>query len=168
MTSSMNKKRRKSSRMRGSHTHGRGFKKKARGSGHRGGFGMAGTGKRADHRKSFILNLPEEYFGKSGLNAKPKKYKVINIEDLEKFAKGKEVDLKNYKILGNGEIKTALTVYAKYASASAIEKIERAGGKVILSNKPFEAKDKSLTSSPMRGQTKGSKPGKEKDNEEKE
>ena len=45
------KRRRKSRRFRGSHTHGRGFKKKARGSGHRGGVGMAGTGKRGDQRK---------------------------------------------------------------------------------------------------------------------
>ena len=47
-------KRRKSSRYRGSKTHGRGFKKKARGSGHRGGFGMAGTGKRMSQELSLL------------------------------------------------------------------------------------------------------------------
>ncbi|MBU0467250.1 MAG: hypothetical protein KKF39_06330 [Nanoarchaeota archaeon] len=47
----MIKKRKKVSRARGTHTHGRGFKKKARGSGHRGGVGKEGTGKRADHKK---------------------------------------------------------------------------------------------------------------------
>jgi large subunit ribosomal protein L15 len=59
------KKRRKTTRFRGSHTHGRGFKKKARGSGHRGGVGMAGTGKRGDAKKTLVLNLfGNDYFGK--------------------------------------------------------------------------------------------------------
>lgn len=40
------KKRKKGTRFRGYRSHSRGFKKKARGSGHRGGFGMAGTGKK--------------------------------------------------------------------------------------------------------------------------
>lgn len=137
----MSRRRKKSSRMRGSHTHGRGFKKKARGSGHRGGFGMAGTGKRADHKKTLILNYPEEYFGKKGLKAKPKNYKIINVGDIENSAKGKEVDLKNYKILGEGEIKTALTIYAKKASKAAVEKIEKAGGKVILDSQIKKIKE---------------------------
>ena len=55
-------KRQKSSRMhgRGRGSNGRGERKKGRGSGHRGGKGMAGTGKRADQRKTLILNMPEE------------------------------------------------------------------------------------------------------------
>jgi large subunit ribosomal protein L15 len=36
------------------------------------------------------------------------------------------------KILGNGEIKTAITVHAHKFSKSAQEKIERAGGKVVV------------------------------------
>ena len=43
-------KRKKFSRYRGSMTHGCGSKKKRRGSGHRGGKGMAGTGKRSDKK----------------------------------------------------------------------------------------------------------------------
>ena len=59
------KRRKKSSRFRGSHTHGRGFKKKARGSGHRGGKGMAGSGKRGDAKKTLVLSLfGNDYFGK--------------------------------------------------------------------------------------------------------
>jgi len=141
----MKNKRKKGSRMRGSHTHGRGAKKKARGSGHRGGFGMAGTGKRADHKKSLIINEDKDYFGKSSLKAKGKYYDVINVGNLERVAKGKkELDLKKYKILGGGEIKTALTVSAKYASKSAIEKIEKAGGKVIIT----EVKEKVVVKVP--------------------
>lgn len=53
---------------------------------------------------------------------------------LEKFiAKGllgKRNDL--LKILGNGELTSAITVYAHKFSKSAQEKIEKAGGKAIL------------------------------------
>ena len=79
------KKRKKSSRFRGSHTHGRGFKKKARGSGHQGGVGMAGTGKRGDQKKTLILNLyGKDYFGKDkALRRKPyPKLEVINIRQI--------------------------------------------------------------------------------------
>ncbi|MAG07415.1 50S ribosomal protein L15 [Candidatus Pacearchaeota archaeon] len=139
--SSINKKRKKSSRMRGSQTHGTGFMKKARGSGHRGGFGMAGTGKRADHKKSLIVNLKERYFGGSAMKAKPKKYKVVNVEDLERLAGGKkEINLEKFKVLGRGEIKVALKVKTNYVSKSAKEKIEKAGGEVIVVEKKIEKK----------------------------
>lgn len=132
---SINKKRKKSGRMHGSHTHGRGFKKKGRGSGHRGGFGMAGTGKRADQKKTLILNLPYEYFGKKGLNPKKKRYEIVNVGEIEKLAGDKkEINLKKFKILGNGEINQAITIYAYSVSKSAIKKIEKAGGKVIVAN----------------------------------
>jgi large subunit ribosomal protein L15 len=36
------------------------------------------------------------------------------------------------KILGNGEIKTAITIHAHKFSKSAQEKIERAGGKAVV------------------------------------
>lgn len=128
----LNKKRKRSKRMRGSHTHGRGFKKKARGSGHRGGVGMAGTGKRADQKKTLILNMPEDYFGKEGLKPKKSRYEIINVGEIERLTGGKKnIDLKNFKILGNGEIKTALTINAHSASKSAVKKIEKAGGKII-------------------------------------
>lgn len=51
----LNQKRSKTSRQRGSHTHGWGHKKKHRGSGHRGGFGLAGTGARGDSQKAGLL-----------------------------------------------------------------------------------------------------------------
>ena len=130
------KKRKKSTRFRGTHTHGRGGKKKARGSGHRGGFGMAGTGKRADQRKSFILNLNKEYFGKEGLKPKKKRYLIINVGDIEKIAQGKkEINLTGYKILGEGEIQEAVNITADSASESAIKKIKKAGGNVIIKGK---------------------------------
>jgi len=64
------KKRKKSLRMHGHGmgTHGGGARKKRKGSGHRGGKGMAGTGKRADHKKTLITKLyGNKYFGKQGV-----------------------------------------------------------------------------------------------------
>ena len=52
-------KRKKVSRMhgRGMGTHGWGARKKHKKSGHRGGTGMSGTGKRADNKKTLITKL---------------------------------------------------------------------------------------------------------------
>jgi large subunit ribosomal protein L15 len=40
------------------------------------------------------------------------------------------------KILGNGELTTAITVHAHKFSKSAQEKIEKAGGKIVLLGAP--------------------------------
>jgi len=42
------------------------------------------------------------------------------------------LELKEYKILGNGTIKIKVTIHAKSASAKALEKIREAGGEVII------------------------------------
>lgn len=140
-------KRRKSSRMHGRKmgSHGRGARKKGKGSGHRGGFGMAGTGKRADQKKTLILKLyGHKYFGKQGItskNTKRDKRDRINLREIQsklniygkKVGDKWEINLKNYKILGAGEIKEKIFLKAKDASNSAIEKIKKAGGEIILS-----------------------------------
>ena len=131
------KKRKKTTRWRGSHTHGRGGKKKARGSGHRGGVGMAGTGKRGDQRKTYVLNLyGNKYFGKDrAIRRKQKpKLKTMNLRDINEFAKGKtEIELKGYKVLGEGHLNNKLTIKASAASKEAIEKVKKSGGEIILS-----------------------------------
>lgn len=142
------KKRRKVSRMhgRGMGTHGWGSRKKHVGtSGHRGGIGMSGTGKMAGHKKTLVLKLYHgDYFGKQGITSKGTKRKknhVMNVYDIEKnlemlkkkFANKEGVlDLSDYKILGEGEIKTKVIMKVKAASKSAIEKIEASGGKLII------------------------------------
>ena len=142
------KKRKKSTRFRGTHTHGRGFKKKARGSGHRGGVGMAGTGKRGDQKKTLVTNLyGGDYFGKSKTRrAAPKKIvKIVtlqsilnNLESLEKKGIAKEergtysVDLKKYKIIGNTELGIKLKIFANSASKGAQESIKKSGGEIVL------------------------------------
>jgi large subunit ribosomal protein L15 len=140
-------KRRKSSRMHGHGrgTHGWGDRKKHKKSGHKGGKGMSGSGKRADQKKTLVLKLyGNEYFGKQGITSRGTERDVrqrINIDTIEKNLEtyGKKegdkwvINLENYKILGNGEVKSKLFITALEASKSAIEKIEKAGGQIILS-----------------------------------
>ncbi|KHO55517.1 MAG: large subunit ribosomal protein L15 [archaeon GW2011_AR19] len=152
------KKRKKSSRYHGRKrgTCGTGARKKMKGSGHRGGKGMAGTGKRADQKKTLILKLyGHDYFGKQGITSKKTerdKRKRINLDsiykNLESFGKRKgdayEINLNSYKILaGQLEIKKKLIITAQSSSGSAIEKVEKAGGKIILPEKKVgEKKEK--------------------------
>ncbi len=71
-----------------------------------------------------------------------KEYSEVNIKDLNRFEDGTVVDLEllvqsglvkqvkdGVKVLGNGEIEKKLTVKAAKFSKSAVEKIEKAGGK---------------------------------------
>lgn len=69
-------------------------------------------------------------------------YSTVNVSDLERFENGTVVDADvlreaglikklcdGVKVLGNGELTKNLTVKAVAFSASAKEKIEKAGGK---------------------------------------
>ncbi|MBI5804201.1 uL15 family ribosomal protein [Candidatus Pacearchaeota archaeon] len=128
------KKRKKFSRYRGTHTHGRGAKKKARGSGHRGGVGKAGTGKRGDQKKNLIL-YP---FGKDKTLRKKQrtKLKSINLREIsERFREKKELELQGYKILSEGELKEKIKLTASAASKSAIDKVKKSGGEIVLISK---------------------------------
>ncbi len=127
------KKRKKSSRFRGSHTHGRGGKKKARGSGHRGGFGMAGTGKRGDQRKTSILKLGmEEYFGKRKTRMAHGKIKLMTL-NLERIPDVKDgADFSKYKVVGQLTRNIKLNIVAGAASPGAIKSVEKHGGKITL------------------------------------
>lgn len=155
----MVKKRPKSSRHRGSHTHARGFKKKARGSGHKGGKGMSGSGKRADQKKTLVLKkYGPKYFGKSKKLRRRivPKLLSINLSDiqnnLQTFVKrGKATEksgtytlnLKKYKILSEGELTDKITINAAAASKKAIEKAEAAGSKIVLPSKIKKENDNS-------------------------
>jgi len=128
------KKRKKQTRLRGSHTQGGGFKKKQRGSGNRGGVGNAGTGKRADHKKKD----PQLYFGKSKTlrRAPREEIKTMNLEQIQnKFQNQGQIDLSKFKILGKGQITFATKITSLAASKSAIEKVKKAGGEIILKEK---------------------------------
>lgn len=137
--------RKKNSRQRGSHTHGWGSKKKHRGSGHKGGVGMAGSGKRADSKKPSIWKM--DYFGKRGFTSRKKNYITpINIWQIEeklplwlkenKAIKEEDifvVDLEKLgynKLLSTGIAHNKFRIITPYASANAVEKIKDAGGEV--------------------------------------
>ena len=85
----------------------------------------------------------------------------VNVSSLERFDAGtevtpellKEVGLirsirKDVKILGQGDLKTKLTVVAHSVSASAREKIEAAGGAVTLLREPKVKKVKKHKAKP--------------------
>jgi len=136
------KKRKKSSRRHAHQTAFRGAKERTRASGNRGGYGMAGTGKRGDQKKTLVLNQDKNYFGKSRTlrrgNA-PKKLEVINLDDIsKKYHDVKEINLKGYKILGDGDLKIKAKIHASKASASAIEKIKKSGSELILEKSESE------------------------------
>jgi large subunit ribosomal protein L15 len=74
-----------------------------------------------------------------------KEYQIVNLEQLNRFSEGetinKEVLLNvgiikkkngDIKILGDGEVKKAMSIEANAFSKSAIEKISKAGGKAIV------------------------------------
>jgi len=138
------KKRKKNSRMRGRRTHG--FSAKLhKGKGSKGGKGFSGSGKRADQKKTLVLKKFYPYFGKKGFTSRKtekRKNKIINIEDIQKRFKEGEIDLSEYKILGNGEITKKFVIKAQSCSKSAREKVEKAGGKIILPEKKERKKGK--------------------------
>ncbi len=151
------KRRRRVSRMRGrgAGTHGWGARKKHKKSGHRGGKGMAGTGKRADQKKTLVTKLyGHNYFGKQGVTSrKTERDKRLRINlatiefNIESFIKksiakktpnGFEINLEKYKILDSSEnykVRNKMFIKALGASESAIEKIKKAGGEILLRNK---------------------------------
>jgi len=125
-------------------THGTGSRKNNRHSGMKGGKGMSGSGKRADHKKTLMTKLyGNKYFGKQGITSKGTKRdtrKRINLRQIElnpeKYGKKKgnafEINLSSYKILGSGDVKNKLIIKAKEASKSAIDKVKKAGGEIQL------------------------------------
>ena len=134
------KKRQKTSRLRGSRTAGYGFRQKHKGHGNSGGYGYSGSGKRGDQKKQMILMEAKAkgfktYFGKQGMTSAASARKINNVMNLsevaERFVGESKIELKKYKILGHGEgFKAEITVGS--ASKTAIAKMEKAGGKIIL------------------------------------
>ena len=128
-------------KQRGSMTHGWGSKKKHRGAGSRGGRGMAGMKK---HKKSLMLKLYPDKFGKRGFKI-PQKVKrikgteAINLKALDVYAVGTgntEIDVVKlgfHKVLSTGKLTQALTIKAPVFTEKAKKKIEEAGGKAIES-----------------------------------
>ena len=119
--------------------------RKGRGHGS-GGYGHKGQKARSGSKQAgfeggqmpLARRLPKRGFN----NIFATEYAIIKVSDLEKFEAGSTVDvqalldkgiikkaLDGVKVLGNGELSKALTVKLSAYTASAKEKIEKAGGK---------------------------------------
>lgn len=120
--------------------HGSGNGKTA-GKGHKGQNARSGGGVRIGFeggQMPLARRIPKRGFN----NIFATKYAIVNVSDLDRFENDTVVDAeilkaaglikKEYdgiKILGNGELTKKLTVKAAKFSQSAVEKIEKAGGK---------------------------------------
>lgn len=112
----------------------------ASGRGTTAGKGTKGQRARAGGRKGLKLFGLKQTFHKipknQGFTSHYEKYKVLNLEDLEKkYDSGATIKLKKYKILANGKITKKLTIYADAFSKKAEAAIINAGGKVIKCGK---------------------------------
>jgi large subunit ribosomal protein L15 len=88
-----------------------------------------------------IRRLPKRGFNNAAFH---KRYAIVNLSDLNNFKSGSVVDEESLrtaklirgnfygiKILGDGELKHDLTVQVEKVSASARQKIEKAGGTIL-------------------------------------
>jgi|TARA_B100000902_G_scaffold59612_2_gene66655 large subunit ribosomal protein L15 len=120
--------------------HGRG-KKAGRGAGLRGGRGNAGINK---HRLMTRIKYMPGHWGMHGFNRHPTLRKVnvsINLHQVCQMAEGDSIDLGELgydKLLGSGRIEKALKITVASASSRAIEKVQAAGGSVILDDSDDE------------------------------
>jgi large subunit ribosomal protein L15 len=123
--------------------HGSGWGKTA-------GRGNKGAGQRSGNKKRswfeggqmpLLRRLPKKGFSNYRFR---KEFQIVNLSTLEELSTEKidstilaekgviKSAYEPVKILGNGDLKTAIEVAASAFSKTAIEKIEKAGGKVIV------------------------------------
>jgi len=143
----------KTEKHRGSRTHGRG-KKAGRGAGKRGGRGNAGLLK---HKFNWVVKYDPDHFGRKGFKRDPSLVEepvIINVGNLQsnlarfldagiatREGKNLEVDLTKAgvtKLLGAGSIKTPMTIIVPAATSRSIEKVEKVGGKVEVTDQEEE------------------------------
>ncbi|ADT83092.1 MULTISPECIES: uL15m family ribosomal protein [Thermococcus] len=146
----MIRRRKKVRKLRGSHTHGWGCKKKHRGGGHKGGRGMAGTGKRKKTKWTWVIKYMPDHLGKRGFS-RPKavqreivavnlKFIDEHLDELMQMGVAYEengkiiVDTTQFadKVLGTGKLTKPLVIKAYAFSPKAQEKIREAGGEAVL------------------------------------
>jgi len=134
---------------------------KTSGRGHKGAKARSGWSRRIGWeggQMPLYRRLPKRGFNNKNFE---KVFTVVNVSDLDAFDANTTVDLAAvlakgltskekhsdlFKVLGDGEVKKAITVKVDAITASAREKIEKAGGKVIVNERlvyrpKFVAKD---------------------------
>lgn len=150
----MIRKRKKIRKLRGSRTCGGGNAKKRRGAGHRGGRGLAGSGKSKKTKSDYVRIHFPDHIGRRGFKRpqkivkkeSPKTKKEMNVQELDEMIetylkkgiaekKGDiiRIDVEKLgisKVLGRGKVTRKLDVTAPHFSEAAVQKIEHKGGKV--------------------------------------
>ncbi len=142
-------KKRKTRKERGSRTHGYGIIGQHRGGGQRGGRGKTGGKK---HKWTYTVKYTPERFGKHGFKPpRRREVKALNVGELDeqiskliadkkarKTKEGVKVNLNQLgynKLLGRGEVTHPLIVQVDSHSEAAAEKIQKARGKVLESER---------------------------------
>jgi large subunit ribosomal protein L15 len=134
---------------------------KTSGKGHKGQKARSGGSLRLGFeggQMPLIRRLPKRGFNNAAFH---KNYSIVNLTDLSSFKEGTVVNEQllreskvirgqgaGLKILGDGELKHALTIEADKISASAREKIEKAGGTVTMREKPARVPREEYKSAP--------------------
>jgi large subunit ribosomal protein L15 len=94
---------------------------------------------RHKHLWSKIVTSEPNYFGKHGFHSPQAIHKIektINLQKVDQMAVSSDINLTELgytKLLGSGKLTKALTIQVKEASKSAQQKVQNAGGKLILS-----------------------------------
>lgn len=132
----MKRKGRRKKRYLGQRSHGRGDTKNRRGSGNRGGRGMAGIDK---HKWSWAMKYDKDYYGKHGF-VRPvrKKVDVIHLYEinhqavLDKLEKkeGKYMFEFMGKVLATGDVTMPLSIKALSWSKNVEKKLSGSGGEI--------------------------------------
>jgi len=118
-------------KFRGSRTCGGGTHKNRRGAGSRGGRGNAG-GCKHHFQREMMRGRAMGHHGFYKHNAK--EVDVVNVGELDSMAvEDGRIDLGKMKVLGRGKLARPVSVSAASFSAVAREKIEEAGGEVVVS-----------------------------------
>ena len=113
---------------------GKGNIKNARGAGDRGGVGKANKKNKFTH----ITAKEPWLIKKKGFTRwNSRKLGEINLDRISDMLEsedydGKELELINYKVLGNGSLRKAARIKADSFSKKAIEKVKAAGGEAVL------------------------------------
>lgn len=121
----------------GHRSHGRGNVKNRRGSGNRGGRGMAGVDK---HKWSWATkHFGGSYFGKSGfVNTTTKEVKKINLYEINQRALLNKLEKKDGKyhfefkgkVLATGGVTVPLSIHAVCWSKNVEKKLSETGGQI--------------------------------------
>jgi len=121
----------------GHRTHGRGNVKNRRGSGNRGGRGMAGIDK---HKWSWAMNNAPNYFGKHGFTRPNavKKAPVVHLYEINQKAVLNKLEKKGGKfhfefkgkVLATGSVTVPLSIKAGSWSKNVEKKVGDAGGEI--------------------------------------